>query len=379
MTTTKTRKLTAPEPRCGVTRTTNSKGTMNARMKHSVTLRDIAKIAGVSAQTVSCVVNNMGSVSEALRLRVREIADRLGYAPNMYAKAMRTGRSQTIGLVISDIRRPFFPELAHELQRATRKAGYSLVVVDTEDSPDQVQERVSVLRRLGVDGIITTEDLPAVFDLGIPSVMLGQSHRGRDSVTADDAAGGVILAEHLLSHGHRKIGLVTSPLEGGVKARRETLIARFASHAEVVWEIVTPLSEIITAEVRNRLRMREMTAVVCSHDLIAIGLLRALRDLGILVPDEISVVGFDDVQWASIVSPSLTTVRQPYASLADEAFRLLVERIDNPNRKARHLKIGVQLVERESVGPASGKFILSRSAAAVKQRSPQPVARDVPA
>jgi LacI family transcriptional regulator len=346
---------------------------MNARMKQSVTLRDIAKVAGVSAQTVSCVVNNTGSVSEALRIRVREIADKLGYAPNMYAKAMRTGRSHTIGLVISDIRRPFFPELAHELQRATRKAGYSLVIVDTEDSPDQVQERVSVLRRLGVDGIITTEALPAVFDLGIPSVMLGASHRGRDSVTADDAAGGVILAEHLLSHGHRKIGLVTSPLEGCVQVRRETLIGRLAGHAEVVWEIVTPLTEVITAEVRNKLRMREMTAVVCSHDLIAIGILRALRDLGILVPEEVSVVGFDDVQWASIVSPSLTTVRQPYASLADEAFTLLLERIDKPNRKARHLKLGVQLVERESVGAAAGKIIQSRSAAAVSRRVPQPV------
>ena len=98
--------------------------------------------------------------------------------------------------------------------------------------------------------------------------------------------------------------------------------------------------------------MREMTAVVCSHDLIATSFLRALRDLGILVPEEVSVVGFDDVQWASIVNPSLTTVDSHTRPLADEASKLLLERIDKPDRKARHLKLGVQLVERESVARA---------------------------
>lgn len=319
------------------------------RTQSSVTLRHVAEVAGVSAQTVSCVVNNTGSVSEEVRARVREIADRLGYRPNLYAKAMRTGRSRTIGLVISDIRSPFFPALAHEMQKVTQKAGYSLLIVETDGTPDLVADRISTLRSLGVDGIVATEAVPALFDLRIPTVMLAETTRPLDSVTADDFAGGKMLAEHLLENGHRKIALVTSPREGCVQRRREGLLARLKGEAEIVWEIVTQESDPITPEVRRRLAQSGVTAIVCSTDEMAISLMHALREMSIPVPGQLSVVGFDDVQWSSIVTPSLTTVRQPFAELASHSVELLLERIDKPKRRARQVKLPVKLIARESV------------------------------
>ncbi|MEP7241543.1 MAG: LacI family DNA-binding transcriptional regulator [Devosia sp.] len=321
-----------------------------------MTLKDIAKVAGVSAQTVSSVVNNTGSVSEAVRARIREIADNLGYSPNMYAKAMRTGRSRTIALVIGDIRRPFFPELAHEIQRVTRNEGYSTLIVDTDETPN-VAERIGALRSLGIDGVISTEEIPSLYDLRLPTVMLTDASNGLDSVTADDLAGGTMIAEHLLSLGHRKIALLTSPLTGCIQARRKGLLNRLKGEAEIVWEVTTSAKETITQQVRDKIRERDVTAIVCSHDLMAIGLLQVLREERVAVPQDVSVVGFDDVQWASIVTPSLTTVRQPYAELANHAVGLLLARIDKPRRRARRVKLEVELVERESVGKAPNRAL----------------------
>jgi len=319
------------------------------RGQATVTLRHVAEVAGVSAQTVSCVVNNTGSVSDDVRVRVREIADRLGYRPNLYAKAMRTGRSRTIGLVISDIRSPFFPTLAHEMQKVTQMAGYSLLIVETDGTPDLVADRISTLRSLGVDGIVATEAVPALFDLRIPTVMLAETSRALDSVTADDLAGGKMIAEHLLGRGHRKIALVTSPREGCVQRRREGLLARLKGEAEIVWEVTTPETDAITQDVRRKLLKPGVTAIVCSTDEIAISVMHALRELSISVPHDVSVVGFDDVQWSSIVTPGLTTVRQPFAELVKHSVGLLLERIDKPKRRPRQVKLPVVLVERDSV------------------------------
>jgi LacI family transcriptional regulator len=314
-----------------------------------VTLRDIAKVAGVSVQTVSCVMNNTGSISDPIRAKVRQIADRLCYRPNLSAKAMRTGRTQTIGLVIADIRVPFFPELAYWVQRSALKRGYSVLIVDTDGSPEQTAERISTLKAMAVDGVITTESIPAVFDLGLPTVIIGAPVRGMDTVTSNDAAGGALIADHLLRLGHRRIGLVTSPRAGCIPIRRETLLKGLKGRAKVVWEAMTPTSEVITNDIRRLFNSIDVTAVVCSHDLIAIGLLRALWEMGISVPGDVSVIGYDDVQWSAVVSPSLTTVRQPFAEFADRAVEVLIERTERPERRARRVVVDVTLVERETV------------------------------
>ncbi len=333
-----------------------------------VTMRDIARIAGVSVQTVSCVVNNNGSISEALRTRIRKIADDLGYRPNLSAKAMRTGRTQTIGLVIADLRVPFFPELAYWVQRAALARGYSVVIVDTDGTPEQTADRILSLKGMAVDGVISTEPIPVVLDLGLPTVLIAAPVRGLDSVSSDDAGGGALLAAHLIALGHRRIGMVTSPRTGAIQIRREGFLKRLEGEAEVVWEVVTPPSEIITNDIRRMFNAIDVTAVACSHDLIAIGLLRALWEMGIRVPDDVSVVGYDDVQWAAVVSPGLTTVRAPFAELANRAMDILFERMENPGRRARRVLVEVELVERETVADLT----------ATRGRAPPPRRRRLP-
>jgi LacI family transcriptional regulator len=327
-----------------------------------VTLRDVARAAGVSAQTVSCVVNERGSISNAVRETVRRIADELGYIPNKSAQFMRTGRNRAIGLVIADIRRPFFPELAHYVQKAAFEARYAVLMVDTSGPEQRVAEHLNGLKGHGVDGILTTEDLDAVYNLGLPTIMIGHPIKGTDSVTSDDVEGGQMTAAYLRSLGHVRVGMITSPKPGCIEIRRNSFRETFPSMGEVVWEMYTPPDEAITDEIVARVLAAEVTAIVCSHDLIAIDLMRRLEVLGFFVPRDVSLIGFDDVQWASVVRPGLTTIQQPYEGLGGTAVELLLERIENPGRRSRRIKLPVTLVERQTVKAQAGMVESSRAA-----------------
>lgn len=312
-----------------------------------LTLKDVGRAAGVSAQTVSCAMNGTGSVSDEVRARVRKIAEELGYTPNQSAKAMRTGRSQIIGLVIPDIRNPFFPELAHEIEKAAAAAGYAVLFVDTHGSASDAADRIASLKRHAVDGVIMKEHLPEVSRLGLPSVIIGDPVAGVDSITSDDVQGGVLIAEYLLKNGHRSVGLVTSPALGCVQERRSAFIERF--NGTIEWEMYTPPSDEVTSEFCAALDLDRITAIVCSCDVIAVDVIRHLKGRGVNVPADVSMIGFDDIPWAKVVTPALTTIRQPYTELAKGAIKLLLSRMGNPDRRAKHVKLGVSLVERDTV------------------------------
>lgn len=324
------------------------------RANAPVTLKDVAAEAGVSLQTVSFVVNKKGSVSPEVRHRVQQIADRMGYLPNKSAKAMRTGRSQTLGLIIDDLSHPYWVEYVQAAERAAAARGYAVLLVDAHDSTDETMGRIEALRMHPVDGVITTLYSPAIARLKLPMVVISGAVRGRDSVVSDDVNGGRVLAEHLLELGHRTYGLITSPRKVGVPTRRRGFLDRLPPDATVAWELGTDRYEALTQEVIPALRRKEATAIVCSNDVVAVAVLRALHALGIAVPAEVSVVGYDDISWAGIVYPRLTTIRQPFVEAARAALDLLVTRIERPTRRARHVLLGVSLVRRESTGRVSG-------------------------
>jgi LacI family transcriptional regulator len=323
----------------------------------TVTLRDIARVSGVSAQTVSCVINNTGSVSEAVRERVRLIAGQMGYRPNKSAKAMRTGRSQILGLVISDMGNPFFPELAQSVEHAAADAGYAVFLVDGHGSLESVADRIAALSSHLVDGVITTEYSPAIDRLGLPTVLIGGPVSGIDCVNADDTAGGAMLATHMLTKGHRDFGFITGSLGKCLAVRRQSFVETMAAAGgKIVWELMVSEDESITDELRTALRRRDITALICSNDLIAVRALHVLRQLGRNVPEDLSVTGFDDISWAAIVTPPLTTVRQPFMAMGVQAVTLLQKRIADRKRRYRHLKLRVKLVERESVAGIAGSL-----------------------
>lgn len=331
---------------------TSRSGAPEKRNASPVTLKDVASAAGVSFQTVSYVMNDKGSVSEKVRVRVREIANRMAYRPNRSAQSMRTGRSRTIGLIVSNMSNPFYAEFAHAVERAAAAARYAVLLVDVQEptaSPPEIAERIAELQSHPLDGVISSVHHPSLLKLALPVVFLGDSAR-RDSVTADDAAGGRLVASHLMQTGHRRIGLVTSPLPGGIPTRREALLASLAGKAEVAWEYTTPSSEQVQPDADKLFERRDVTVIVCSNDMVAISVQRALRGLGIAVPEEVSVMGYDDIAWAAIVTPALTTVRLPLGELAAAAMDLVEKRLESPRRHSRHLKLPVELIERESLG-----------------------------
>lgn len=318
-------------------------------------LKDIAKVAGVSLQTVSYVMNNTGSVSEEVRSRVREISERMGYRPNRSAKAMRTGRSQILGLVVSDLSNPFYSEFARAVERAAAVARYAVLLVDAQAPAAETTESASIAARIAelqshpVDGVISTVRFPSVLKLDLPVVLLGLPAPGRDSVTSDDERGGEALAQHLLSLGHRRFGLVTSPLPGGIPIRRDALLRRLRGEAQIIWEYKTPPTERVATDVTELLLRRDVSVIVCSNDIAAISVQRTLRDLGISVPEDVSVAGYDDIPWASIVTPALTTMRLPLADMGRVAVQYVLERLEGRHRHPRRLSLPVTLVERESV------------------------------
>lgn len=332
-----------------ITRKVSDPAGRRGRRSGVTTLKDIAAASRVSAQTVSRVVNNTGSISQEVRERIRLIADQMGYVANKSAKAMRTGRSHVIGFVVADMRHPFFPELARAVERAAAAAGYAVLLVDAQGSAANANNTVEALKSHPVDGVIVTENSPALELLDLPVVVLSHSVRGRDTVTSNDVQGGSLLAEYLLGKGHQQIGMITSHLSGCVPIRRGAFI-NYLNGSEIIrWERYTTDDEMISDEVVAELRHLDVTALVCSHDVIAIRALRTLWDLGISAPEQMSVVGFDDIPWASLAIPSLTTVRQPFEAMGSEAVRLLIERIHHPARRMRHITLDVTLVERESV------------------------------
>lgn len=328
-----------------------------AAPKKPATLKDVARELGVSTATVSYSLNGGGSIGEELRARVRETAERLGYRPNRLAQAVRTGRTMSIGLVVPDLNNPYYPALAQAVERSARQAGYAVVLMDSaggdpeEEALRQLEDHVA-----GAVWCKTPRLEPSNADFQLPVVVIGSPELAFDNVTADDRAGGRLLAGHLLSLGHRRAGVLTgASVPEGRDDRRAAFVQAFSGAGAIAWDVKTPYSLDLDDRLLTLLARRDVTAVMCGNDQIAIGVLRAARQLGISVPGELSVVGFDDIPWASIVEPALTTINQPVGEMAAVALTLLLDRLAEPKRAVRHFRVDVKLVMRDSTAaPAAG-------------------------
>lgn len=318
------------------------------------TLKDVAREAGVAVSTVSYVINNTSAISEEVKKRVFEVIERIGYLPNSAAKAMRTGKSLAIGLILPDLGNPFFPELAQSVENTAREHRYSTFLVDTDISHEIEKESIERLIQRGVDGIVwfptTQEDTMSEYESDIPVVVMDRALGHYDTVIPNHRKGGELQAEFLLQQGHRRVGMITGPLSvDNMKLRRDGFIDKISKQGEVIWETENPFSMTLTAKAIEHLLQQDVTAIVAGNDLIAIGAIRELSNAGISVPDDISVVGFDDIPWGKWISPPLTTIRMPVAELGSEAVHFLLRRLENPGAPIRSLTIDVELIVRESV------------------------------
>lgn len=320
------------------------------------TLQDVARKAGVSAATVSYVLNGTGSVGEDVQKLVRDAAKSIRYRVNYVAKATRTGQTLSIGLILPDLNNPFFPEMAHVVQAAARRAGYAVFLIDSEGDTANERSGAEDLIGRGVEGFVwfpaSEHDSLAEFHEDLPIVVVDRPLPNYDTVSSDYIAGGAALAEHILAFGHRKIGMVLGPQSlSSARQRREGFVNALGDEGRIVWEIENNFSIELAAATRRQIENDDATVIVCGNDLIAIGVMRALHEQGRRVPAEMSVVGFDDIPWARYSIPGLATVRQPFGTLGKEAADLLIRRIAGDDSPNINLKLEMHLVPRGSLIP----------------------------
>lgn len=314
------------------------------------TLKDIARAAGVSIATVSNVVNGTKPATPQVHRRVQEAIERLGYVPNPHAQSLRTGHSRTLGLVVPDLTNPYFPALVQAIETRARALGYVLIVMDAGNDAKRETEALTLLAGYRVAGVVWVPvDDARPLDWPYAIVTVDRPVRGCDTVAADHAQGGALIGAHAVALGHRRIGLLSGPHDlQSATLRRAGFLRSIEGVAEVAWEHEVPFSSDLPAPVEARLRDPDCSLVVGANDAVAVAVVRHLREAGLSVPDDVAVVGFDDVPWADFVHPGLTTVRQPLAELGTSAVGMLHARIADPAIPLQRRTLPVELVVRRS-------------------------------
>jgi DNA-binding LacI/PurR family transcriptional regulator len=346
---------------------------MSKPPKRHVTLTDIAAAAGVAPMTVSRVLNGSGYVSAETREKVLAALRKMNYRPNGLARALKRQRTETVGLVLGDIANPFAAELSRGVREVLAARGYNLFICVSEQSAKEDLAAFDSLLDHRVDGLIVAtrasklgnDRLAEIVEAGTPVVAIGRDfrHPQADLVTADHLRGGYEAAQHLISLGHRRIGFIGVSLTSGLWLRR------FQGYLEALREHGLPVEEELVAGggasaeqpgyateemgyegMRQLLALREPpTAVFARNDFAAFGAMNAIKRAGLRIPQDIAIVGYDDVPLASHTSPPLTTVRQPTREQGRLAAELLLRRIESREPVAREERIfACELVVRES-------------------------------
>lgn len=331
-------------------------------------IREVAERAGVSLGTVSNVLNRPEVVAEATRQRVQEAIEQLGFVRNGSAHQLRAGRSHHLGLVVLDVTNPFFTEVARGVEDAANEAGYVVILCNSDNSLEKEGRYLHVLHEQRTAGILITPVqndvtyLQRLRQQDIAIVLLDRPSRSSDlcSVAIDDALGGELAVRHLLELGHRRITFVSGPLSIRQYAERRHGARRAIKKAgldpnEVMRDLLIAAQNASSGErcVETLLaHPLQSTAIFCANDLLALGVMRGLRQRNIKIPDEIALVGYDDVEFASMLSPALTSIRQPKYQLGKAAAELLLHEISETEQH-QHAQVMYQpeLIIRASTQP----------------------------
>jgi DNA-binding LacI/PurR family transcriptional regulator len=322
----------------------------------------------VSKSTVSNVVRGADDVSEATRARVQDAIARLNYKPNAIARQFVQQRTTMLGVLVGDLSNPYHAQMAQVVERAAFGRGYTTIFCNIEGAAEPAVTGVEALLEQRVAGIVflafiarTPELEGALRRAGIPIVFLGLSEPWGDSVGPRDRRGGALAADHLLALGHRRLAYVRTPLveASGDRARHDGFRAalRRAGTPALPVHSWTPGADTIAAGRRSRELGEALrgpnapTALFVSNDIGAISFIEACEQQGLSVPDDLSVVGFDDIAIAGLRRISLTTIAQSLDAQAERAVRLLLERIENPRLDPRHENAHVELRVRGSSAP----------------------------
>ena len=329
------------------------------------TIRDVAKRAGVAPITVSRVINNSGYVSQEKRERVETAVAELDYVPNILARSFRSKQTRTIALILTDITNPFWTEVAHGVEDAAREHKFNVILCNTDESESRQVEYVSVLIQKQVDGILLVparsrpEATEAIQKRGTAVVVLDRQvpTADVDVVRCDSEGGAYQLVQHVLSLGHRQVAVLTGPKD--VSSAQDRVVGYRRAFLDANIEIIEDLifyGKFIQAsgyEMAQRalLATPQPTALFAANNFIAIGAWRALRDAGLRIPEDITLVGFDDLPAGLVVDPFLTVAAQPGYEMGKQATELLLDRLTNdaPTEPQR-IVLPTRLIIRHSSG-----------------------------
>ncbi len=326
------------------------------------TIRDVAARAGVSHQTVSRVINQNERVTAETREKVQAAIAELGYRPNRLAQSMVTQKTRTIGLMVVDITNPFFFEVARGVQDMAMTQGYNVFVCNTDDDAQREQDMLRLLAEQGVDGVIMAtvnspeEELLAFAEHYKPLVVINRDipHPKASLVSVDILQGAKLAVSHLIERGHRNIAMLShaghQPNEmRRVRGYRETLLANGITPRDE-WLVLAPPNLTGGYDAAQSLLQAhpEVTAIFTYNDLMAIGALRGCHDLGLSVPQDCAVMGFDDIKFSAMVQPSLSSISFDKYLVGEMAMRRLFEMFADPDLVYEPIRLGVDLVVRES-------------------------------
>ncbi len=332
-----------------------------------VTIKDVAREAGVSVATVSRTLNRAERVSPGVRDRVITTVERLGYRPNAVARSLRSRSTRTLGLVIPNVSNPFFTQMSRSVEDAARERGYSLVLGNTDEDPDKEAEYLDVLLEKQVDGIIvsparaTSPQLEIVARAGVPVVFLDRYVRGIAApvVRAEGRRAVEQLVEHMMSLGHEKLAIISGPPETipGME-RMEAFLEGAGARGAPVREEYVKIGDFRRES--GRQAMQDLlalddkpTAVFAANNLMALGALQALKRAGVRVPEDLSFASFDDVSWFELVEPPVTAISQPVAELGAAAARMLPELVEGV--EVESVVLEAKLVMRGSCAKIGGE------------------------
>jgi LacI family transcriptional regulator len=329
----------------------------------TVTLKDIAERAGVTSATVSMVINNKPNISENTRKKVLKIAKELNYYPNVIARGLATKKSNSIGVIVPNLASSFVVRVLQGIKSTNRDIEYTVQLFDTvgqKETETQLFQRLARERR--IDGVIlisstvTDEELNVFREESVPSIVVARNCEHLDSVYVNNELGATDATDYLIGKGHTQIACVITekngvPINERLEGYRKSLGQHGITYREDLLFKVDDDTMSNGIEVFHRIHelQPKVTAVfVPAGDMVAIGLIKEAKKKGVKVPEELAVVGFDDIPAAEVVEPSLTTVRQPKLEMGDYAINMIVDKIEGRETGIKHKELPTKFIIRES-------------------------------
>jgi LacI family transcriptional regulator, fructose operon transcriptional repressor len=326
-------------------------------------IKDVAESAGVSTATVSRVLSNGLHVRPEVRKRVLAAVERLGYRPNLVARSLRSQQSSTIGLIVSDIRNPFFTSISRAVEDVAYEQGFSVFLCNTDENPEKEAIYLNLQRDENVAGAIfsPTRQTLASFsaaNLSFPLVVIDRSipNSDVDVVVLDNVDSAYRLTTHLIENGYQRIAALSGEMSTTGHERRAGYEKALRAHglappAEQVKSIQPKIEAGYAATLKLLASAEPPDALFTTNSLLGAGALEAIRERNLTIPDDIALVTFDETTWASLVQPPITLIAQPTYEIGKTATELLLQRIADPNRPIRQVILKGQLLVRGSSAP----------------------------